>query len=241
MIMLGACISSIFSFAQVNSAKFEIGIALSGFVYQGDLTPNRLGSYETMRPGINLHGSKIMSGAFLLRTNLAIGGIRADERIYDEPEWRKERALNSRTPIIELSQLVVWNPLGTNFSDRGLSPYLYAGIGLTILNVRRDFSEFNAQYFGDGSDLPARIAEDNEHDPPSVIPAVPLGAGLRYGVSPRLAVHAESSYRLLYTDYLDGFSRAANPDRKDHYQTYSVGAIYRIGKKNMLDCPTVRY
>jgi hypothetical protein len=239
-----AVIALLFAFplqAQVNDQKFEIGLALSAFVYQGDLTPNRFGSFETTRWGINLHGSRIMSGSFLLRTNLAIGGIRADERIYDEPEYRQHRALNSRTPVIELTQLVVWNPLGTNYRDRGFSPYLYAGGGVSFLNVRRDYSEFNAAFFGDPSELEMRLAEDEAHDPPNVIPVIPLGGGVRYHFSPRLAVHAESAYRLLFTDYLDGFSRAANPDLDDHYQTYSLGAIYRIGKKNRLDCPVVRY
>ena len=227
--------------AQVSTQKFEIGLALSGFVYQGDLTPNRLGSFETARLGINLHGSRIMRGSFLLRTNLAIGGIRADERIYDEPDYRKQRALNARTPVIELTQLVVWNPLGSNYEDRGFSPYLYAGAGIGILNVRRDHSEFNTEFFGDASELEALIAEDMAHDPPNVVPVIPLGGGIRYNFSTRIAVHAESAYRLVFTDYLDGFSQAANPELDDHYQTYSIGAIYRIGKKNRLDCPVVRY
>jgi hypothetical protein len=43
------------------------------------------------------------------------------------------------------------------------------------------------------------------------------------------------------TDYLDGFSQAANPTENDHYGIYSIGAVYRIGKKNTLACPVVRY
>jgi hypothetical protein len=68
-----------------------------------------------------------------------------------------------------------------------------------------------------------------------------VGIGLRYGISSRLAVSVESSYRLMFTDYLDGFSQAANPEKNDHYHSTTIGLIYRIGKKNMLGCPVLRY
>lgn len=227
--------------AQLNLPKFEIGFGVSAFVYQGDLTPNRLGSFETTRFGINLHGSYIVNAALILRTNLAIGGIRADERVYDEPDWRKQRALNAKTPIIELTELIVYNPLSSNYNDRGFSPYIYAGGGFSILSVKRDASEFNAAFFGVHSPLPDQLREDSAHKTPGIVPVIPLGGGLRYNFSPRLSVHIESAYRLVFTDYLDGFSRAANPELDDHYQTYTLGAIYRIGRKNPLDCPVVKY
>ncbi len=227
--------------AQVNLPKYELGIALSSFIYQGDLTPNRFGSYETMRFGVSIHGSKIISRSFLVRANLSIGGLKGDDAKYDNPEFRKERAFRFRSPVFEFTPLLVWNPLGKNYDDKGLSPYLFAGAGISLLKVKRDWSDFNAAYFGDGSDLPGRIAADEAHDLPRVIPVIPAGVGIRYGLTPRIAVTAETAYRWTFTDYLDGFSQAANPARYDHYQTISVGAIYRIGKKNVLDCPVVRY
>lgn len=227
--------------AQLNVAKYEIGIAAAGFIYQGDLTPNRFGSFETMRFGINIHGSKIMSRSFLVRANIAIGGLRGDDAVYNNPAFRKQRNFNFRSPLTELSLLLVWNPFGTNYSDKGFSPYLFGGPGLSLLNIKRDWSNFNAAYFGDGSDLANRIATDAAQSPPGLIPVIPLGVGVRYQLTQRIAINAETSYRLAFTDYLDGFSQAANPEKRDQYQTISIGTIYRIGKKNMLDCPVVRY
>ena len=226
---------------QVNASKYEIGIGLGGFIYQGDLTPNRFGSFETMRFGINIHGSKIMNRSFLVRTNLAIGGLKGDDAKYNNPEFRKQRNFNFHSLVIELSQLLAWNPMGKNYEEKGLSPYLFGGAGISFLKIKRDWSNFNAAYFGDGSDLPNQIATDAAHSLPKMIPVIPLGLGLRYGLTQRIVINAESSYRLVFTDYLDGFSQAANPDKNDHYQTITVGAIYRIGKKNMLDCPVIRY
>jgi hypothetical protein len=39
------------------------------------------------------------------------------------------------------------------------------------------------------------------------------------------------------TDYLDGFTKAANPSKKDHYYTHTIGLIYSFGEKNTLACP----
>ncbi len=227
--------------AQVNAPKYEIGVAAASFIYQGDLTPNRFGSFETMRPGINIHGSKIVSHSFLMRVNVAVGGLRGDDAKYDNPEFRKKRNFNFRSPIAELSLLLVWNPFGTNYGDKGFSPYLFGGGGISFLRIKRDWSNFNAAYFGDGSNLPNQIAADAAHTLPRATPVIPMGVGVRYGLTPRIAINAETSYRLTFTDYLDGFSQAANPAKRDHYQTFSIGAIYRVGKKNILDCPVIRY
>jgi hypothetical protein len=227
--------------AQITGAKYEIGAAISAFIYQGDLTTHRLGSFETTRFGLILHGSKIMSRSILLRTNLAIGGLRGNDAIYDNPEFRKQRNFNFRSAMVELSQMVVWNPLGKNYAERGLSPYVFGGAGLSFIKIKRDWSNFNTAYFGDGSEISAGLVLDEEQKPPRIIPVIPLGAGLRYNLSDRVTINAESSYRMVFTDYLDGFSQAANPKQNDHYHTTSVGIIYRTGVQNKLGCPVIKY
>jgi hypothetical protein len=224
-----------------NVPKWEIGASVGAFLYLGDLTPSTAGSFRTLRPGLNLYGSKIMSPSFSLRTNLAFTGLKGNDALYDEPEYRQHRNFKFKTPLFELSELLVWNPLGKNYEDRGLSPYLFGGVGLTFLNIKRDWSNFDAAYFGEASPLPALIAEDAAHKTPRAIIVFPVGFGLRYGISNRLAVNAETNYRFTRTDYLDGFSKAVNPTKGDTYSSVSIGAIYRIGKKNMLDCPKVRW
>jgi hypothetical protein len=227
--------------AQGTIHKYEWGAAISSFIYQGDLTPARLGSYRTMRWGINLFANRILGPSFSLRASLFIGGLRGDDARYNLPEWRKERSFNFRTPLLELAPMLVWDPMRRNYADRGFSTYFLAGAGFTFLRIKRDWSNFNAAYFGETAGLPAGLTQDIDHGLPKIIPVIPLGIGFRYQVTPQLAVSAESVYRLSYTDYLDGFSKAANPDRNDHYQTISIGAVYRKGKKNNTDCPVLRY
>jgi hypothetical protein len=227
--------------AQINTAKYEIGVGIGTFTYQGDLTPYPAGSFKTTSPGLQIHGSKILNSKFLLRTNLGIGRLKGNDASYDHPEYRQQRNFRFNSPVIELSQLLVWSIFQRNYSDKGFSPYVFGGAGISFLGIKRDWSNFNAAYFGDGSDLPERLAIDAAHKVPRIIPVIPVGAGIRYSISPRIAISGESSYRFSFTDYLDGFSVAANPSRNDHYHTVSIGAIYRIGKKNTLDCPIIRY
>lgn len=228
--------------AQTNTTQYEIGAGLSSFIYQGDLTPSSIGSFRTMRPGIYIHGSKILSSSFSLRTQLTIGGLRGNDATYDNPEYRQQRNFNFRSRVIELSQQLTWNPLGKNYTDKAFSPYVFAGVGISFLKIKRDWSNFNAEYFGAlGEDVATRLTVDAAHSVPKIIPVIPVGLGVRYNLSPRWAVNAESAYRVVFTDYLDGFSQAANPDKNDHYHTISAGAIYRIGKKNTLACPVLRY
>ena len=224
--------------AQLNHTTYEAGMGFSSFVYQGDLTPMRFGAFNTMRFGANLFASKLLSPSFAARVNLAVGGLRGDESTYSTPEYRQQRNFRFRSPVTELSVQAVWNPLGTNFEDRGFSPYFFAGAGLAFVHVKRDYSDYNADYFDPVSDLSAKLALDAAHKPPRVLPVAPIGGGIRYNFNARWAVNAESSYRLTGSDYLDGFSEAANPNRNDHYHTITIGVIYRIGKKNLLACPT---
>ncbi|MFT3981530.1 MAG: hypothetical protein QM687_13740 [Ferruginibacter sp.] len=34
--------------------KYELGVNLGAYVYQGDLSPQKLGSFKTIRPGLGL-------------------------------------------------------------------------------------------------------------------------------------------------------------------------------------------
>lgn len=227
--------------AQTEKPKYEFGVNLGFLVYQGDLIPERLGSFKTQKLSLGLHASKIISASFSVRGNFIYGKLKGDESLYDNPEYRQQRNFKFTTPVAELAAHLVWNPLHRNYTDKGFSSYLFAGAGLSYLNIKRDWSNINASYFGETNEIWNGLAADTAHSLPRLLPVIPLGAGVKYFFTPRLAVNAESSYRLSYTDYLDGFSEAVNPKKNDHYLNYSVGIIYRTGKKNNLACPKIRY
>jgi Domain of unknown function (DUF6089) len=226
--------------AQTKQPKYEVGAGVGAFIYQGDLAPGRFGSWKTIRPGLALHGSRLINKTMALRLQLAVASLHGDDAKYDNPAYRKQRNFNFRTSLIELSPQFVWSPLGWADAGKKLSPYVFGGAALSLVRIRRDASAFNAVYFEAEPELISRLATDLSTRTPRLMPAVPVGAGMRYSISPTLVLNAEASYRFLFTDYLDGFSRAANPDRNDHYYSITLGLIYRFGRKNSWDCPPVR-
>ncbi len=229
-------------YSQTNQHKYEFGINLGMLVYQGDLTPRRIGSFETQKFTVGLHASKIISPVLSLRGQLAFGKLKGDDAAYDNPEYRKQRNFNFTSPVTELSGQLVWNLTGSNYKDKGFSPYVFAGAGLSLIKVRRDWSALNTEYFQPAtSEVWAGLAADTAHNTPRMIPVIPMGGGVRYFFGRNWGINADATYRLVSTDYLDGFSEAANPDKKDKYMGYTVGIIYRAGKKDMLKCPKVKY
>jgi Domain of unknown function (DUF6089) len=230
------------AYAQQNNYKYEFGINLGFLVYQGDLTPRRLGSFETQKFSVGLHASRLFSSTFSVRGNLVIGSLKGDDAKYDSPEYRKQRNFNFTSPLVEFSGQLVWNVLGRNYVDKGFSPYVFAGAGFSFLKTKRDWSNISTTYFNpEVSEVWAGLAADSAHALPRAIPVAPIGAGVKYFFTPRFAVNAETSYRLTVTDYIDGFSQAANPKKNDHYLNYSIGLVYRTGKNDRLKCPTIRY
>ncbi|MBS1917073.1 MAG: hypothetical protein JST87_12420 [Bacteroidetes bacterium] len=230
-------------FAQIDFSKFEIGAYGSAYVYQGDLTPSRLGSLATTKPGGGIFVSRLVNRAFAIRANFSYGTLYGNDAVYSSPAWRKERNFNFSTPLLETSLTAVWNILGKNGAENnyGFSPYLFAGIGVAFVHIRRDWSNLNTSYFSGETGIFNGLAEDEAHRLPNIIPVIPVGAGVRYAINRHFSANMEFTYRLTRTDYLDGFSKAADPSKNDHYYTLSAGLIYTFGKKSNLDCPKMKY
>ncbi|HMR93021.1 MAG TPA: DUF6089 family protein [Chitinophagaceae bacterium] len=228
--------------AQLNNVpRWQFTAGGGVFIYQGDLTPEKAGAYKTMRPLLYVAAARLVSPSFSLRLGLSGGSLRGDDSKYDEPAYRQQRNFNFHSGVTELTGTAEWNILARNYTGRGWAPYVFAGAGLSHLRIRRDWSRFNADYFSSEGQLLPGLQEDQAHRLPSLLPVVPVGAGARYYFSDRLGLQAETSYRLMSSDYLDGFSRSVNPDKKDNYYSHTISIVYRIGKKDMLKCPPLPY
>jgi hypothetical protein len=239
-VLVAVLVSGNFYFlhAQINLSKYEVGLSGGVFVYQGDLTPQTLGSYKTLKPQFALHLYRVLSPSFSVRLNFNRGKLYGNDAAYLNPEWRKQRSFTFTTPVTEVSAQAVWSLLSQKSSR--FSPYLFAGAGFSFLNIKRDWSNLNTSVFGDGSAVQAGLVIDAAKILPRIIPVVPVGVGVRYSLNDRFSLIGETSYRLSFTDYLDGFSKSANAGKNDHYMSHSVGIVYSFGKKNKtLGCPSV--
>ena len=226
--------------AQFVPSKYEVGINVGTVVYQGDLSASALGYTRALQPAVQIWGSRSFDDYLSLRANLLRGAIHADESTYTSPLWRRYRGFNFSSSVTEFSVMLQWDLLGKTYREgmRRLSPYFFAGAGFTILNVKRSWSKFDLAYFGAKSSAAVGLGIDTLHKTPSIVPVIPLGAGLRYMVSNHIYVNLEGIYRLTTSDYIDGFKYAGNPNRNDHYYGLSLGASYRFGN-NKSACPKV--
>lgn len=225
--------------AQINLSKYEMGIKAGVFIYQGDLAPSDAGSNKTLRPQFGIFASRLLSRSFAFRLNFDAGSLKGDDSKYESPAWRQDRNFKFSSPVFELSAQVVWDILGRNYSRpiNTLSPYLFAGIGYSYINVKRDWSNMNTAVFTPETTVPAGLAIDAAASNRQGALVFPVGIGLRYALTQKISLVGESAYRFTTTDYLDGFSYSANPSKKDHYYSHSLGVIYSFGKKNSWDCP----
>lgn len=229
--------------AQKEEWKWQAGLNAGLLVYQGDLTPSTLGSYRTATPTVGLYVSRILNPYFAIRANAVFGSLKGDDARYSSPSWRKLRNLNFSTPLTEVTGLFVWNPYGNNSNEIGMrfTPYLMGGAGITFLNIRRDYSKMDRTAFPEGSKQRLGVSLDSVHSLPRSTFALPLGAGVAYYLNSQFSLTFETLYRYTFTDYLDGFSHAADPNHKDAYHSHTLGLVYRFGKKNQLDCPPMKY
>lgn len=234
-------LSYTFLSAQIFTNRFEAGINAGAFIYQGDLTPEPLGAYATIKPQFGFYAAYLLNRSFSVRGNFSFGSLKGDDAKYASPEYRQQRNFKFTTPVTEFTGMLVWDIFRKNGVEqrRGFAPYLFAGAGIALFNIQRDATRYNAAYFNNEGVSTGLIA-DLAHTPPRALPVIPIGAGLKYFISPRLAIHAETNYRLMSSDYLDGFSQAANDGKKDNFYSHSIGLIFSLGYKDRSDCPPVK-
>jgi hypothetical protein len=224
--------------AQSKQSKFEIGGGVSAFVYQGDLTPSRMGSLRTIKPGILLFVNYKLKTKWALQGAFNWGSLKGDEAKYDKPDYRIQRAFAFTTPVVELSAKAVYHVLGTDADEtRKVAPYVAGGLGVSFLNIKRDYSRLNAAYFENIPTPLSRLQEDINQAPPKVLLTVPVTIGARKYISRKFSAFAEGTYRFMFSDYLDGFSKSVSEKYNDHFYTVSLGVIYKFKKDRGIDCP----
>ncbi|MBL7700876.1 MAG: outer membrane beta-barrel protein [Ferruginibacter sp.] len=227
-----------------SEAQFykDMSVGLNGgiYVYQGDLTPQALGSFKTIQPGFSFFAKKPINHFLAARLHVSIANLKGDDSRYTKPEYRQQRNFYFTSSLKEFSGQLVWNIRGMNYEDKGIQPYIFTGAGVSLIRTRKDYSRMDLTVFGENAAVMNGLAADNAHGSPRALFSVPVGVGAEYPISPRFSVNLETSYRFIFTDYLDGFSQSANPKLKDHYHSTSVGLIYKFGNKDKgIGCPVV--
>lgn len=217
-----------------NCQKLEGGIFLGGVNYTGDVVEPSLSDWSETKFAYGLMLRHNFTPKWALRGSLLLGKVTGSDMNYDDPTWRQNRGFNFETPLTEIALQLEWAPFAKDWVNadgtyrKSWSPYLLAGIGSLFYNPSADFNENSNM----ASTMLNRIADDkNQNDNTTHVGlAVPFGGGIRIDLTPKLVLGIEAGLRLPVTDYLDGISEAANPDRKDWYGFGGVTLSYRFNK-----------
>lgn len=216
----------------------SVGFNVGTYIYQGDLSPERTGSLETMKAGFSVFVKKPINNFLDARVQISIASLAGDDSRYDEPSYKQKRNFKFNTSVKEFSAQLVWNMLGVSNKDRGFMPYMYTGAGVSMLNVNKDYSRIDTSFYKTGSSIFDGLAIDNAHGTPRSVITIPVGLGAELFISERISFNAEGAYRFIFNDYLDGFSHSASTKYDDHFYNASVGLVYKFGaKENSTACP----
>lgn len=236
--VIGLALLTLTSFSvtaqQITKPKYEMGIRLSSLIYQGDLAPAAAGSYKSLELGAGIFATRIIDWNWSVRLSADYGKMKGADSLYAE-SWRKQRRFSFSTSFLEVAAQMTYT-IGDNYQANRLQPYVFVGAGASFLSVKRDFSNSDPAYFAIRDWAANGLRQDSSTAPPKTCLVFPVGAGFRVGIGDYMSVFAEGTYRLMSTDYLDGFSKSANPSLLDHYTNLSVGLIYRFGD-NYINCP----
>lgn len=240
LVIVGTFLFASASIAQTGNLPMSVGIQAGTMVYQGDLVPGIAGSSKMLKPSLGIFVSKPLNNNFSIRAGLAKGELSANEALFDSPAFRKSRAFQFSTPVTELSAVMVFDFTDQSLDNTGrFSPYLFGGLGLSFLNIHRDWSWLDSAAFDSKSPVITGLAIDTLHKLPKLLPVIPIGVGVRYTIDQQWSVHAEMSYRYCFSDYLDGFSKSADPRANDSYYSLSVGLSYHFLNQG-IKCPPAR-
>ena len=226
----------------VSKAQFfddmSAGVNAGAYIYKGDLSQERLGSIRNMQPGISFFARKPLTSFVDARVQISVANIAGDDGRSSKPGTLQSRNFSFTTSIKEISAQFVWNILGKNTEQRSFLPYAFTGFGVSLLNVRKDYSRIDPSIYPASSRIYTDIALDNKIGSPNSLLTVPLGLGVELPISERLSLNFETSYRMVFSDYLDGFSHAASTKYNDNFYSNSGGVTYKLsGKNTAVSCP----
>ena len=229
-----------------KQAHWEGGFLVGASAYSGDLEF----ALANTRPIGGVFVRRAFGDYFALNASLFQGLLAGSEKNATEADWRIARNISFKSSLTELSIRSEFHFLGNTKKISGLSqgasvmdegnnsviyrkkkrkisPFIYAGGGLVMVNPKTDFND---------SPTPNpvteahRISADKAVDVSKTQFVTPFGGGLRIPlVNNQTVITIEGGFRPTYSDYLDGMSIAGNPDKNDWYFVGGLGLSKLLG------------
>jgi hypothetical protein len=205
----------------MSAQKTEVGVFAGIMNYQGDFVGPKA-SLKDSGPALGLLAKYHLSNALAIRASFNIGQIKGDDANFED---NRRRDFSFESNLFDLSGAIEYSFFSRDRYDdggtfkKGISPYLYIGLG--IVNASPEVT------VPDGKTLTSE-----ELDASTLHFMVPIGGGLKIDLSETLTLGAEITVRPTFSDYLDGLSESANPDKDDWYAMGGLTLTYRLSPGN---------
>jgi hypothetical protein len=203
-----------YGFFHPKQMKYSsLGFGFGSTHYSGDLSPlNFLSAITTsIRWNIALSYSYTLTPKIQIGANATYLRLAGDD-FYADNDLNYIRNLHFRNDLKQLSLFFQYHPFSysSNYRERlELSPYFTAGIGYYFHNP---LAKLPVQYGDDWVELAPLHTEGQGvnviYPEPYKLSGfvIPIGLGLRYRYSKKLDFSIESTYCMVFTDYLDDVS-----------------------------------
>ena len=194
---------------------------------QGDLTDNDVNIIDDQSFGGALFLRRRLGKVFALRLNLMYAKLQSSD---DDGEANADRDWSHESSVFEPSLQLEFEPFaGKRYADDGsfrkiLSPYLAGGIGYGL------WADPEVNQNGFSSALTIQDAMEADEESGGVV--FPLGGGIKFYASEKVAIGLDASVRLTSSDLIDGVSAAGNPDEDDAYLVTGLTLSVGFGKKD---------
>lgn len=193
----------------------ELGLMGGPSFYQGDVTNNSFWEFKETSISAGLFARFPVNDSWNMRAGLSFVRIAGTD--LDNAD-RDRRAFAFHNNMVEFSLVGEFEPWGSNrmAGSMPVSPYFVFGSGLVYTNPQVDFSRFT------GDLLTRNVIRDRDTPYSKLRVIMPVGIGFKVPVGDSWLVGVEASIRYPFTDYLDGISYSANPERNDWYSLIGV-------------------
>ncbi len=229
--------------------QVEAGLNFGPTFFLGDLGGNR-GKGSTFIKDVNTELTKLMKGAFIsvypnkwlgLRVAAQYTYVAGSDAIINttgiHESWRKERNLDFKSDLWEVYTAVELYPtmIFAKYDDYDpfLKPYGFIGVGMFHFDPQGSISD-NLGNKTWHKLRPLRtegqgMAEYPDRKPYKKIQMnLPMGAGVKVAITPRVSTALELLYRKTFTDYIDDVSTEyIDPNYFDQYLSAADATIAR--------------
>ena len=191
--------------AQVVS-NTEIGIMGGGSYYLGDINSKH---FDYMMPSGGIVIRKNIDRRIVVKSELLLGNIRADDARNRNDTMKLNRNLHFRSPIYELSGQVEFNflPYETGNSLYPFTPFIFAGVSLFRFNPKAEAN--NGEWVALqplGTEGQGTTSFQDRRRYALTQFSIPMGGGFKIAINKTFNIILEYGIRKTFTDYLDDVS-----------------------------------